>query len=490
MRKLNLNEVLRVIKKYKVINANKNVFIKGISDSSQEIKQGYLFACIKGISTDGHDFVNDAIKRGASVILSLKNMKVPENVTLIIVKDTKECFYKIIDYFYSESKKDIRIFGITGTKGKTTVSYMIADIIKKTLKKQVTVIGTIAYKVGNKIYSSKNTTPSNLIIHRLLYDSYKKGIKNVVMEISSHALDQDRIKNIHLDVAVVTNVTRDHFDYHGNFKNYLNAKLKIINYLKPRGLLIVNLDDKNYKYFIKKAKEKKAKIITYSVKKEADIKIIKSEINIKRMVAQVKIKDEIYEIQSKLIGEHNLHNIMASIGAMMNFTNTNKIINVMNEFKGVKGRMEVIYNKNFTVIVDYAHNADSLKETLITLNKIKIGRLIVMFGAGGNRDKGKRPVMGSIAERFADIVIVTSDNPRFEEPKSIINDILSGMKGNIKTYVVEDRKKAIYKAISLADKNDIVLLAGKGHEIYQEIKGKKYPFEDGKIALKAIKDLK
>lgn len=490
MKKIKLYEILNVIKKYKIINGDKNIFINGIADSSTEIKTGYLFVCIKGFSYDGHDFINDAIKRGAVAVLSSKKLKVPKSVSLIIVKDTKETFYKIIDYYYSDSKKNMKIVGITGTKGKTTVSYMIGDIINNAIKEDVSIIGTIAYKIGKKIYDSKNTTPSNLIIHRLIHDSATKGIKNIVMEVSSHALDQDRIKNIFFDIVIITNVTRDHFDYHGNYRNYLQAKLKIVDHLKKGGVLVVNVDDKSSRYFIRKAKNKKAKIITYSMNKKSDIKVVNSEINIKRMNAQILVKNKIYNIKSKLIGEHNLYNIMASIGATLGFIKTGKIINVLNRFKGVKGRMEVVYNKDFTVILDYAHNPDSLKETLITLNKIKEGHIIVVFGAGGNRDKGKRPAMGAIAERFADVAFVTSDNPRLENPMSIINDILSGMKGKIKIYVIEDRKKAIYKAINMADKNDIVLLAGKGHEVYQDIKGKKYPFEDGKIAIQAIKDLK
>ncbi len=489
MKKIKLNELLNVIKRYKIIN-KKNIVIDGITDSSTEIKKDYLFVCIKGFSFDGHDFINDAIKRGAVAVLAAKKVQVPEGIVLIVVDNTKEMFYKIIDYCYSSDKKGMRIFGITGTKGKTTVSYMIGAIINKAMKKSVSIIGTVAYKIGSKILDSKNTTPSNLMIHKLLHVSAVRGIKNMVMEVSSHALDQDRVRNIFFDIVIVTNVTRDHFDYHGNYRNYLRAKLKIVDHLKNGGTLVVNADDKSARYFIEKAKSKKAKILTYSMDKKSDIKVVSSEINIKKMTAQIMIKNKIYDIKSKLIGEHNLHNIMASIGATMGLSRVDKIINVLNKFKGVKGRMQVIYNRGFTVIVDYAHNADSLRETLITLNKIKTGRIIVVFGAGGNRDKGKRPVMGAIAERFADVVYVTSDNPRFENPKSIINDILSGMKGNIKIYAIENRKKAIYRAINIADKNDIVLLAGKGHEAYQEIKGKKYPFEDGKIALQAIKELK
>ncbi|MBP7792173.1 MAG: UDP-N-acetylmuramoyl-L-alanyl-D-glutamate--2,6-diaminopimelate ligase [Candidatus Goldbacteria bacterium] len=490
MKKIKLKEILEIIGKYKIINKNEDVRIKDVTDSSAEVKPGCLFVCIKGFSRDGHDFVNDAIKRGAAAILSSKEMQVPVKIPLIIVRDTKETLYRIIDYFYSESKRNVKIFGITGTKGKTTVSYMIGEIIKKAMGEDVSIIGTIAYKIGNKIYDSGNTTPSNLIIHRLIHETVEKKIKNVVMEVSSHALDQDRIKNVFFDVVVITNVTRDHFDYHGNYENYLNAKLKIVDHLKKGGVLVVNVDDESSGRFIKKAKNRKAKIITYGMDKKADIKVINSKISIKNMRARIMIKNRIYEINSNLIGEHNLHNIMASIGAVMDSIKVKKIIRALTEFKGVKGRMEVVYNKDFTVIVDYAHNTDSLKETLITLNKIKTGRIIVVFGAGGNRDKGKRPEMGAVAERFADVIFVTSDNPRFENPKNIINDVLSGMKGNVKVYAVENRKKAIYKAIKMADKNDIVLLAGKGHETYQEINGVKYPFRDDKTALQAIKDLK
>lgn len=489
MKTIRLNKILDIIKKYKIINY-KNILINGIAESSNDVQKGYIFVCIKGSSYDGHNFVNEAIKKGAVAILALKEVKVPEYVPLIIVKDTKEMLFKITDCYYSDVKKNIKIYGITGTKGKTTVSYMIGDIIKSGMKKDVAVIGTIAYKIGNKIYASKNTTPSNLVIHKLIAESARKNIKNIIMEVSSHALDQERVKNINFDVAIITNVTRDHFDYHGNYKNYLRAKLKIIDNLKKGGILVVNIDDKSSQYFIDKAKTKKAKIVTYSINKDSDIRIVKSDINVKRMDAQIKIKNKIYNIKSKLIGEHNLHNIMASIGATYNFINIKNIINVLNKFKGVKGRMEVVYNKDFTVIVDYAHNADSLKETLMTLNKIKTGKIITLFGAGGNRDKGKRPVMGAVAERFSDVLIVTSDNPRFEEPMDIIKDILSGIKGNVKIFAIKNRRQAIYKAIKIADKKDIVLLAGKGHEVYQEIKGNKYPFEDGKIALQAIKELK
>jgi len=489
MKTIKLNNILNVIKKYKIINY-KNILINGIAESSNDVQKGNIFICIKGSSYDGHNFINEAIKKGAAAVIALKEVKVPGNIPLIIVKDTKETLFKITDYYYSDVKKNIKIYGITGTKGKTTVSYMIGDIIKKGIKKDVTIIGTIAYKIGNKIYESKNTTPSNLTIHKLIAESARKNIKNIIMEVSSHALDQERIKNINFDVAIITNVTRDHFDYHHDYKNYLKAKLKIVNNLKKGGTLVVNIDDKSSQYFIEKAKSKKAKIVTYSINKDSDIKIFKSDINIKRMLAQIKIKNKIYNIKSKLIGEHNLHNIMASIGASYNFINMKKIINVLNKFKGVKGRMEVIYNKDFLVIVDYAHNADSLKETLITLNKIKKGKIITLFGAGGNRDKGKRPIMGAVAERFSDVLIVTSDNPRFEEPMEIIKDILIGTKGNVKIFAIKNRRQAIYKAIKIAEKKDIVLLAGKGHEVYQEIKGKKYPFEDGKIALRAIKELK
>jgi UDP-N-acetylmuramoyl-L-alanyl-D-glutamate--2,6-diaminopimelate ligase len=346
----------------------------------------------------------------------------------------------------------------------------------------------VAYKIGKKIYESKNTTPSNLVLHKLIAEAAEKGIRDVVMEISSHALDQERAKNIGLDTAVVTNVTRDHFDYHKTFENYLKAKLKIVNALKPGGTLVVNLDDKNAGVFIKRAG--KRKVITCSISKKADIRALKYYFDVKGMDLQLDVMGSALKLETNLVGEHNAHNIMTAIGAACKTVSLKNIKKAMEGFRGVKGRMQAVYNREFTVIVDFAHTAGSLEETLKALNKVKKARVITVFGAGGNRDKGKRPMMGEVAERLSDVVIVTSDNPRFEKPVEIIKDVLAGFKGRVKTYVEEKRQKAVRLAIKIARRGDIVLLAGKGHETYQDIGGVKYPYDDEHEALRAIKEMR
>jgi UDP-N-acetylmuramyl-tripeptide synthetase len=365
---------------------------------------------------------------------------------------------------------------------------MLAAALEKADGKPVSIIGTVAYKIGKKVYESKNTTPSNLVLHKLIEESVNKGARRVIMEVSSHALDQGRIKNIMFDTAVVTNVTRDHFDYHKTFANYLAAKLKITDNLKRGGRLVVNLDDKSAGKFIKKAKGRK--IITYSINKAAAVKTEDYTVSIKGMEINLSVCGRPMHLKSGLVGEHNIHTLMAAAGAALGRAGLKDIKEALSGFKGVKGRMQAVYNRDFTVIVDFAHTAGSLEETLKALGRVKKGRIITVFGAGGNRDKGKRPMMGAAAEALSDIVIVTSDNPRFEEPAAIIRDILAGMKGRVKTYVEVKREKAVKKAVRLAQKNDIILLAGKGHETYQSIKGRNYPYDDEHAALRAIEELK
>lgn len=486
MKQTRLSGLLKAAGGYTALKGSADVLIKSIEETSSDVKPGAMFVCVKGLSADGHDFAQDAVNRGATAVLAEKEIKLSGGAVIAQVKDTKEVLYRITDHCYGAAKKKARVIGVTGTKGKTTVTYMIAAALEAAVKKPVSVIGTVAYKIGKKVYGSKNTTPSNLVLHKLIEESVKKGAKDIVMEVSSHALDQGRIRNIMLDTVVMTNVTRDHFDYHKTFENYLAAKLKIMDNLKHGGTLVVNLDDKSAVKFIKAAR---GKTVTYSMGKKAVISAEKYSAGVKGMNIKLKVFGRRIEMKSPLIGEHNIHNLMAAIGAA-GPGRAKKAVAALSKFNGVKGRMQAVYNKEFTVIVDFAHTAGSLEETLKALEKIKRGRLITVFGAGGNRDKGKRPMMGAAAENFSDIVIVTSDNPRFEEPMEIIKDVLAGMKGEVKTIVEPDRKKAVRKAVNLARRNDIVLLAGKGHETYQEIKGKKYPYDDEHAAFEAIKELK
>jgi UDP-N-acetylmuramoyl-L-alanyl-D-glutamate--2,6-diaminopimelate ligase len=488
MKAAKLKDVLKSAGSFKILQGSEDVLIKSIEETSSDVKPGALFVCVKGISADGHDFAQDAVNRGAAALLVDRITGIKGEAAVIYVKDTKAALYKITEACYGAAKKKAVITGVTGTKGKTTVTYMIAAVLQAALKKPVSVIGTVAYKIGNKVYESKNTTPSNLVLHKLIEESVNKGAKYIVMEVSSHALDQARIKNIMLDTAVVTNVTRDHFDYHKTFENYLAAKLKIADNLKSNGVMVVNLDDKSAGKFIKRAKGRR--LITYSMNKAASVKTVDYTVSIKGMEINLIVRKKPVHLKSGLVGEHNIHNLMAAAGAALGAAGLKDVKSALSKFKGVKGRMQAVYNGDFTVIVDFAHTAGSLEETLKALGKVKKGRIITVFGAGGNRDKGKRPMMGAVAEALSDIVVVTSDNPRFEKPMEIIKDVLAGMKGQVKTYVEEKREKAVKKAIRLARHGDIVLLAGKGHETYQDINGKKLLYDDEHAALRAIEGLK
>ena len=491
MRNIKLGALLSGLKNYKVLSGNMNVQIKGVAESAALLKKGEVFICVKGLSNDGHKYVGQAIKNGAAVIIVEQPVKANKEVTIIQVEDSKKVMQEITHKFYAQAKAKVRIYGITGTKGKTTVSYIVEALLKEKTGRDCAVIGTIGFKIGNKVYKADNTTPSNIKIHRLIAEAVQKGIKHIIIEASSHALDQERLSHIDFDATVMTNITRDHFDYHKNFKNYLNAKLKIVKVnLKQNGRLVVNTDSKGAAEFIKAGKAKKAKIVTYSWKNKTDMKLKFYDIDIKGMDFELEAYGKKVIFHSSLVGEHNIYNIMAALGLVSGEVDFKTAIKVINKFKTVKGRLEKAYSGKFTVLVDFAHTPDSIEKILQTLNKIKKTRIIILFGAGGDRDKGKRPLMGKIAAALSDVVILTSDNPRTENPDDIIKEIMTGMKDKSNIVVKENRTTAIRYAVKIAKKDDIILLAGKGHEQYQVIGTKKIAFDDKAVALKAIKDLR
>ncbi len=477
--------------KYKILFGNTDVQIKGIAESTSTLKRGELFICIKGYSKDGHDFIMEAEKNGAAAIIVEHHVAVKGKATIIQVADSKKTMQEVTDRFYADAKKKVKIYGITGSKGKTTVSYITEALLKEKTGKECAVIGTIGYKIGRKIYSAKNTTPSNIRIHRLIAEVASKGIKHVIIEASSHALDQGRLSNIYFDSVALTNVTRDHFDYHKNFKNYLNAKLKIVEVnLKKGGRLVVNTDSKGAAEFIKAGKKKKAKIITYSWKDKTDIKLNAYDLDMKGMNFEIEDYGKRALFHSSLIGEHNICNVMAALGLTRGEVDLKTAVKAVRKFKTVKGRLEKVYSGEFTVFVDFAHTTDSLEKVLFTLNELKKSRIITVFGVSGNRDKGKRPMMGEVVNRLSDVVIITSDNPGTENLGEIIKEIMVGIKDKSKTIIMEDRTEAVRYAINVANKDDIVLLAGKGHEEYQIVGETKIPYNDKEVAMHAIEDLK
>ncbi len=461
--------------------------ITGIEISSKKIKKGNIFICIKGTRDDGHNYIEEAIKNGAKVVIGEKEIKIKnKNIIYIKVKNTRKVYIDLISDSYKEYIDRAEITGITGTKGKTTVSYIIDALLKERYKKLNTVLGTVKYIIGKKEYPADTTTPSLLEINRFIKESVKKGIKNIIMEISSHALDQGRVANLKLSRAVITNITRDHLDYHKTFTAYFAAKMKILNLVKKDGKVILNLDDKHSDKILNRIKEKKLKYITYSAEKNADLKLLNYKTDLNGSKFLLKINGKKIFLDSPLIGLHNIYNMMAAIGAVYDKLNLKNIKNAIKKFKTVKGRLEKIYDKNFFVFIDYAHTPDSMEKVLETLYGLKKGRIISVFGAGGNRDKGKRPLMGAVAEKYSDIIIITSDNPRFEKTEIIIKDILNGIKNKKNVIVKQDRKEALAFAVSIARKGDIVIVMGKGHETYQIIGNRKIKFNDAKVILSEI----
>lgn len=489
---MNLKQLLRILPASKILQGKTDVVIKGVAETASSVKKGEIFICVRGYAKDGHDFAEEAGKNGAAVIIVERPVKAVKKSVVIQVHDSKAAMFAITNMFYADAKKKLKIIGVTGTKGKTTVTYLVEAILKEKYKKDCAVLGTIGFKIGKKVYKAGNTTPSNITIHRLLGEAADKGIKYAIIESSSHALDQGRLKNIRFDAVVMTNVTRDHFDYHKNYRNYLLAKLIIVKEnLKKGGLLAVNMDSNGANEFVKEGKIKKAGIVRYAVKNRADISLLKHTLDIDGMNFELLVQKRLRVFfTSILVGRHNIYNIMAAIAATSRMVDIKSAVKAIKKFTTVKGRLDKVYRGDFNVVVDFAHTPDSLEQILRTLNELKKNRIITVFGAGGERDRGKRPMMGAAVEKYSDLMIVTSDNPRSENPDSIISEVMAGVKNKDKARTEADRGRAIRLAVRAAQKDDIILLAGKGHEEYQIIGNTKHNFNDATEALKAIKEIR
>ncbi len=440
--------------------------VKGISYDSREVKDDFVFFAIEGERVDGHNFVNGAIKNGATAIVVQRKLNV--NVNQILVENTKKALSEISAKFYSYPSKHLFVIGITGTNGKTTTTYITYQALNK-LGYKTGLLGTVINDLIYKKEIPKLTTPQSLDLQKYMFEILNSGGKFLVMEVSSHALALNRVDDVEFKIGVFTNLSIDHLDFHKTFENYREAKLKLFRMLKESAYSVINLDDENSSYFINASK---CNIITYGFYKDANIKgeiVQNSENGLK-----IKVFDKVIENEN-FIGEFNAYNLLCSYAILKAIGfDDNKILDVLKDVKSPKGRLQKIKN----VFIDYAHTPDALYRVLNTLRNIFKKRIIVVFGAGGNRDHLKRPLMGKVSE-IADIIILTSDNPRDEEPMDIIKDIESGMN---KVHIVElDRRKAIELAISISNKDDVILIAGKGHETYQEIKGIKYHFDDEEV---------
>lgn len=440
-----------------------------IKTNSKEVKQGDTFVALKGFNTDGHKYIKEAIDNGASKIVCEYGKY---DVPTLVVNDTEKYLKEYLANNYNFD--DLKIIGVTGTNGKTTTAYLISNILTN-LNIPNAYIGTIGFYINSiKVKDLNNTTPDTLTLYKLLNYSKENNIKYIVMEVSSHSLDMDRLYGIKLDSAIFTNLTEDHLDYHKDIDNYLKSKLKIIDKLKDNGTLIVNNDDDYSKYFNFKNK------ITIGFN-DSDIKINSYNINDDNMI----INFDKYEVKTNFKSLFNVYNYIEAVICLnsLNF-NIENIINITDKLTTPPGRMETIKYKNNDIIIDYAHTPDATEKIIKAVLESYDKKIITIIGCGGNRDKFKRPIMGEISTSNSFYVIFTDDNPRDEDELSILNDITCNLKkDNFK--IIKDRKEAILYGLNMLD-NNVLLILGKGHEDYQIIKGTKYHFSDKEIVIDYI----
>ena len=457
-----------------------DIKISGIEHDSRKVEAGNLFVCMEGAHVDGHNFIPQAISRGATAILTTrKNFTPPENISALIVPDMLNALAVIVPYFYDYPARKMRIIGITGTNGKTTTSYLLKEIFTCAGLK-VGLIGTIQNFIGEEKFPVRNTTPNVIDLQKFLFKMIKSGVQVVVMEVSSHALAENRVAGVEFDTAIFTNLTQDHLDYHKTMENYLRAKTKLFDMVSRRGrkqnkTAIINIDDAASAEVLKHCLCKK---ITYGMENISELEI-KSD--------GMKFKLDDMNLNLHLTGLFNVYNVMAAVNtALAENIRADVIKDALENFKSVPGRFERIFaDVPFEVIVDYAHTPDGVKNVLQTAAQICKGKIITVIGCGGDRDNSKRPIMGKIASDLSDVVIITSDNPRTEDPEKILDEIEAGIdKKNYERVI--DRRAAIFRAIELAKAGDIVLILGKGHENYQILSTGKIHFDDREIALEAI----
>jgi len=468
-----------------VLKEIKGLKFNGISDDSRSVKKGNIFFAISGSRFDGRQFINEALEKGAVAIVSNKVQAKDSRANIICVDNPRLELARCACEFYKHPSKKLKVIGITGTNGKTTISYLLAEIFKRAGHK-AGIIGTISHRWRDEAIEANNTTPGSIELQRLLSLMTADAVLYCAIEVSSHSLDQDRVFGIDFHSAIFTNLTREHLDYHKTFGNYVKAKTKLFRNLKSSRLAILNADDKSFRS-IKKSTP--ARIMTYGIKKKADVWASGVKTNLERTEFLVKTKKNSFLVTSPLIGVFNIYNILAAICYALSEGIPIEIIKeVISDFKGVEGRLEGINsNRGFKVFIDYAHTDNALENVLSTLRKVTKNKLIVVFGCGGDRDKLKRPRMGKIASRLADYVIMTSDNPRSENPLVIAKEIKKGIARGFKDYkIIPDRFKAIGEAMKKARPGDIVLIAGKGHERYQVIGDKILPFSDKAAAQKIL----
>lgn len=476
---MELNSLMNVLQ-VQSLKGTDNLDIKGIAADSRKVTEGFLFVAVKGTATDGHDFIPVAIGNGAiAVVCEMLPDITVGNVTYIVVPDSAEALGKLASAWYEFPSDNLIVVGVTGTNGKTTIATLLYDMFRK-MGHKVGLLSTVCNYIDGEAVPATHTTPDALTLHELMARMVDAGCEYMFMEVSSHSVDQKRISGISFDGGIFTNLTRDHLDYHLTVENYLKAKKQFFDNLPATAFALTNADDKSGLVMLQNTSATK---LTYSLRTLADVKGRILESHFEGTLLTINDK----EVMVHFVGRFNAYNLLAVYGAAVALgKEPEEVLVVLSTLHSVSGRFETIQSPlGYTAIVDYAHTPDALTNVLNGILEVldSRGRILTVVGAGGNRDKGKRPLMAKEAAKLSDQVILTSDNPRFEEPEDIIQDMVAGLNKEElqRTICITDRSQAIKTAALLAKKGDVILIAGKGHEDYQDVKGVKHHFDDREI---------
>ena len=484
---MELEKILKGIKAKQILGSPA-VQIERLTLDSRAIQPNDLFVAVKGTTVDGHTFIESAIEHGATAIICQdKPTKINPDICYVMVEDSTEVLGELASAFYNHPSRKLKLVGVTGTNGKTTTATLLYDLFQK-LGYKVGLISTVCNYIHNQRIEATHTTPDAITLNQLLNQMVGEGCEYAFMEVSSHAIVQNRVSGIHFTGAIFTNLTRDHLDYHQTFANYLKAKQTLFDHLPKTSFALTNIDDKNGEVMVQHSK---AKIYSYSLRKMSNFKVKIIESHFEGMLLQLDKK----EVMVRFSGEFNAYNVLAAYGtAILLNQNEEEVLIALSSLTPASGRFETIHSlDNKIAIVDYAHTPDALDNVLKTIQEVLMnrGHIITVVGAGGNRDKGKRPLLAQEAAKRSDKVIITSDNPRFEDPQRIADEMLQGLNPTDlqKTLCIINRREAIRTACFLAQPHDVILVAGKGHETYQEINGVRHHFDD-KEEINAIFNLK
>jgi UDP-N-acetylmuramoyl-L-alanyl-D-glutamate--2,6-diaminopimelate ligase len=464
--------------------------ITAVRYDSRRVGPGNLFVAVKGACFDGHSFIEQAVEKGASAVVG-EQTGLSQRATTILVPDSREALARLAATFYGDPSRKLRVIGVTGTNGKSTTTFLIKHLLERA-NQSTGLIGTVQYEVGQRVLPAQRTTPESLDLQELLSQCVEAGCRNVVLEVSSHALSQGRATEIAFDVGAFTNLTQDHLDFHQGMKGYFEAKARLFENVrdnqKKERVAVINIDDPYGQQLVGRF-GRDLPTITYGMGARAEFRASNFKVELNGSSYQLDTKEKSYLVRLPLIGRFNIYNSLAALAVTHAVgVDTRTSVLALANAPQIPGRLEAVpARRQFQVFVDYAHTDDALLNVVRTCRDLRPNRLILVFGCGGNRDTTKRPLMGAVADQYADYAIITSDNPRKEDPEAIVRDIEAGFKHKNYEKVV-DRKKAIARAIALAQPRDIVLIAGKGHEKYQEFSDHTIPFDDVEVAARALEE--